>query len=531
MPSLPIALLCSSCGAPAAGDDPFRCIDAEELDEDHVIARVLDLKRVAFPRDPHPNPFIRYRSLLYAYHLGRGAGMTDADYVDRVEALDAKVKEIAGTGFAITPFERTPFLADTLGLDIELWVKDETRNVAGSHKARHLMGLAILFDVSKAIGRDLEDGQPWAIASCGNAALAAAVVARAAERELMVFVPTSAQAEILQTLRDLGASVVVCDRPADGGAGDPCTARMREEVADGAVPFTCQGPDNGLSIEGGITLAYEMAETLSVTGTQLDKFIVQVGGGALASGCLQGFFEAKGLGLLRKEPAAYAVQTEAAYPLARAYDRIAARVQGLPYPSGLNIGSAQLPQTAVTTAKYLRDQLDSPFSGRALRRAARHRSEFMWPWEEEPKSIATGILDDETYDWLAVVRAMMRTGGFPVVVSEETLVRAHALGNAALAHGGRRAALGTSVDHDGSRSAGAGRSTGALPKAASVPAGASWLRSPAGVSATGTAGLAGLLRLAEANVIKKGETVAVLFTGCEWPLAGDALGAKPQEAT
>ena len=39
----------------------------------------------------------------------------------------------------------------------------------------------------------------------------------------------------------------------------------------------------------------------------------------------------------------------------------------------------------------------------ALAYAARHRSDFMWPWEAEPHSVAHGILDDETYDWLAVV--------------------------------------------------------------------------------------------------------------------------------
>ena len=54
----------------------------------------------------------------------------------------------------------------------------------------------------------------------------------------------------------------------------------------------------------------------------------------------------------------------------------------------------------------------------------------MWPWESEPKSIATGILDDETYDWLAVVGGMLRSGGRPVVVYEERLAEANELGRA-----------------------------------------------------------------------------------------------------
>ena len=37
---------------------------------------------------------------------------------------------------------------------------------------------------------------------------------------------------------------------------------------------------------------------------------------------------------------------------------------------------------------------------------ASHRSQFMWPWEEPPHSVASGILDDETYDWLAILRGV-----------------------------------------------------------------------------------------------------------------------------
>jgi len=93
----------------------------------------------------------------------------------------------------------------------------------------------------------------------------------------------------------------------------------------------------------------------------------------------------------------------------------------------------------------------------------------MWPWETEPRSIATGILDDETYDWLAVVGGMVRSGGQPVVAGEEGLARAHALGRAA----------GYDVDP------------------------------------TGTSGLAGLLELRSAGAIDPDASVGVLFTGVQ----------------
>ena len=42
----------------------------------------------------------------------------------------------------------------------------------------------------------------------------------------------------------------------------------------------------------------------------------------------------------------------------------------------------------------------------------------MWPWETEPRSMAHGILDDETYDWLPVVTAMADGNGAPVIATE-----------------------------------------------------------------------------------------------------------------
>ena len=40
-------------------------------------------------------------------------------------------------------------------------------------------------------------------------------------------------------------------------------------------------------------------------------------------------------------------------------------------------------------------------------------------------SIADGILDDETYDWIGVLDSMADTGGAPVVVSEQHVMQAY----------------------------------------------------------------------------------------------------------
>ena len=48
----------------------------------------------------------------------------------------------------------------------------------------------------------------------------------------------------------------------------------------------------------------------------------------------------------------------------------------------------------------------------------------MWAWENEPMSLADGILDDETYDWVADVAQIQRTRGKVVVASEAHVVEA-----------------------------------------------------------------------------------------------------------
>jgi threonine synthase len=411
-----------------------------------VLRRVLDLGAVRWPDRGAASgePFVHYRGLLHSYHRGMAGGLDDAGYVALVERLDRAVAEVDGRGFAATPFARSAFLSSELGLagQAGVWVKNETGNVAGSHKGRHLMGVLLHLEVAEAIGLARREECPdLAIASCGNAALAAAVVAQAGGRRLGVFVPVDADRWIVDRLGDLGAEVVVCPRE-PGEAGDPAYHALRRALADGALPFTCQGNENGLVIEGGHTLAYEMVADLAAAGVALDHLVVQVGGGALASACVQAFTEAVGLGVLARAPRIHAAQTAGAHPLERAYHLIAAGLSG--HHAGADI-----------------DQ--------ALQAAATHRSAYMWPWETEPKSIATGILDDETYDWRVVVGGMLHTGGRPVVVTEAQVAAAHALG--------RRAGIA--------------------------------------VDPTGTSGLAGVLALRDEGVIGPEDRVAVLFTGVE----------------
>ena len=441
-------LVCAGCGASPARDDPhpFQCPNAGANDDtDHVLRRRLDIAAVAFPAagdDAFANPYLRYRRLFHAYHLARAGGIGDDDYCALVARLDGAVAKVDGHGFRPTPFFRADALSEQLGFapDGGIWVKDETGNVSGSHKARHLFGLLVHLAVLERLGLADPAHRPnLAIASCGNAALAAAVVAAAGGRVLDVFVPVDADPAVVDRLKALDARVTICPRE-PGVPGDPTYHRLRRALVEDALPFTCQGNENGIAVEGGFTLGYEIAASLA-DGPALDRLVVQVGGGALASACIESIDDCVALGVLPAMPRVHTVQTEGAWPLRRAFDRVAARL-----PAGATAGDVR----------------------EALSYAATHRSEFMWPWEEEPHSVAHGILDDETYDWLAVVEGMLRTGGSPVVVGEDLLVHANELAVGA-----------TGID----------------------------------VDPTGSSGLAGLIALRDGGEIGDHERVAVLFTG------------------
>ena len=54
----------------------------------------------------------------------------------------------------------------------------------------------------------------------------------------------------------------------------------------------------------------------------------------------------------------------------------------------------------------------------------------MTVWDD-PSSLADGILDDETYDWIGVLEALRSSGGRPVIASEEQVHAAHGLAHRA----------------------------------------------------------------------------------------------------
>jgi len=445
-----IFLRCAGCGTlvpvGTTGFPAFVCPRSSD-GADHVLLPVLKTPSAGGSIQTS-SPFLRFSDRMLAFHRCLESGERGIDlYRETVERLSLAVARVSGSTFCQTPLVRSEELSRFFGLSAipergGVYLKNETENPGGSHKGRHLFGLMIEFLVGEKLsahGQDAPSRPPLAIASCGNAALAAAVVARAADWPLQVFIPPDAEKSVVHSLRELGANIHLCEREPHQ-AGDPCYHRFRQAVAAGALPFCCQGPDNGLTLLGGQTLLAEALCQLAELGKTPSAIVIQVGGGALAASSAIAIETALQTGLLKSWPRFYTAQTESASPLARALHRLRCS-----FPKETDFSDERIWPTI-----------------------AANKSKYMWPWESVPRSAAHGILDDETYDWLRIVRAILVSQGDALTVPEDTIVAAHSL---------TQQCTGISV------------------------------------SATGSAGIAGLCTLHKQEPLAPDETVLCLLTG------------------
>eukprot|EP00947_MAST-08B_sp_MAST-8B-sp1_P005422 g5422.t1 len=466
------ALRCTGCNATvdSATSLVFACPNKQSHPAiDHVLAPIASedfspssscppCGTVAAPAaaaalDRMTSPFVRYRKMLHAYRVARTRGMSDDEYVALVEDLESALERVDGTGFIETPL--------AWNAELRCFVKNETGNVGQSHKARHLAGVMLYLLVMRrtAAGPTTAgeaaagglDSRRLAVASCGNAGLAAAVIAAAANWPIDVCIPDNANPSVVARLKELGADVHICRR--DGapimtplgevpttGEGDPTYAAFKNLVKTyGSIPFSVQGPECGLAQEGGQTLAWEILESLSRDyGDIVDpargigNLYIQVGGGALGAAMVHGLRRAVSGELaalvgpeetaafqLPRMPTIHTVQPVGNGPLSRAFEAMHA------------LASSDNEATAAANAAAGRGQrgqqgqqrLGKADRGRLLSSAASAKDQFMYPWQD-PHSIASGILDDETYDWLALCDGMLETAGTSLTVQDDIICEA-----------------------------------------------------------------------------------------------------------
>ena len=224
----------------------------------------------------------------------------------------------------------TPLLrAEKFGVDVDLWIKDESINPTQSFKAR---GMSVAVSMAKHLG-----ATRLAVPSAGNAGGALAAYAARAGLEADVFMPRDTpQANIIEC-REFGAHVTLID-----GLITDCGAEIaRRKAKEGWFDMsTLKEP---YRVEGKKTLGYELAEQCN--WKLPDVILYPTGGGTGLIGMWKAFDEMATLGWIgAKRPRMFAVQAAGCAPIVRAFEageKTAAEIAGAhTMASGLRVPKA-----------------------------------------------------------------------------------------------------------------------------------------------------------------------------------------------
>jgi threonine synthase len=199
----------------------------------------------------------------------------------------------------------SPALAREIGV-ARLWVKDEGLNPTASFKARGM---------TAAVTRARALGVPGFVTpTAGNAGAALAAYGAAAGLPVRVYAPATTPAPILNTIRVLGAELMLVD----GHIGD--AGKQARAFATESGYFDTSTLREPYRIEGKKTMGYEIAEQLD---WKLPTHIIYpTGGGTGLIGMWKAFAEMRDGGWLPRDiamPKMIVAQADGCAPIVRAF--------------------------------------------------------------------------------------------------------------------------------------------------------------------------------------------------------------------
>ncbi len=240
----------------------------------------------------------------------------------------------------LTPLVRADRLAERLGLDAELWIKNDAANPTHSFKDRV---------VAVAVAKARELGfRTVACASTGNLANAVAAHAAAAGLESYVFVPANLEEQKLLATGVYGTNLV----GVRGNYDD--VNRLCTQLAE-TRPWAFVNVNlRPYYSEGSKTLAYETVEQL---GWELpDRVVVPIASGSLFTKLGRGFAEWLEIGLVEgSQPVFNGAQAEGCSPVATAF------------AEGWDVCKPQRPDT-IAKSLAIGDPADGPYALEQARR-------------------------------------------------------------------------------------------------------------------------------------------------------------------
>ncbi len=240
----------------------------------------------------------------------------------------------------LTPLLRAERLAEQLGLDAELWIKNDAANPTHSFKDRVV---AVAVAKARELGFDTV-----ACASTGNLANAVAAHAAAAGLESYVFVPANLEEQKLLATGIYGTNLV----GVRGNYDD--VNRLCTQLAE-TRPWAFVNVNlRPYYAEGSKTLAYETVEQL---GWELpDRVVCPIASGSLFTKVGRGFQEWLDLGLVSgAQPVFNGAQARGCSPVATAF------------AEGWDVCKPQKPET-IAKSLAIGDPADGPYAVEQARR-------------------------------------------------------------------------------------------------------------------------------------------------------------------
>jgi threonine synthase len=240
----------------------------------------------------------------------------------------------------LTPLVRADRLAEALGVEAEIWVKNDAANPTHSFKDRV---------VAVAVAKAQELGfTTVACASTGNLANAVAAHAAAAGLESYVFVPANLEEQKLLATAAYGTNLV----GVEGNYDD--VNRLCTQLAESRPWAFVNVNLRPYYAEGSKTLAYETAEQLG--WTLPDRVVCPIASGSLFTKLGRGFQEWIDLGLIEGElPTFNGAQADGCSPVATAFSE------------GWEVCKPQRPET-IAKSLAIGDPADGPYAIEQARR-------------------------------------------------------------------------------------------------------------------------------------------------------------------
>jgi threonine synthase len=205
----------------------------------------------------------------------------------------------------MTPIVACPRLADDLGIDGEILVKDEGRLPTGSFKAR---GLVMAVSMARELGLNR-----LAMPTNGNAGAALAAYTTRSGGRSTIFCPDDTPETNISEMAMQGADVYRVN-----GLIDDC-GKIVGEGKDQVGWFDTSTLKEPYRIEGKKTMGLELAEQLDWTVP--DAIFYPTGGGTGLIGMWKAFEELEEIGFIgSKRPRMIAVQASGCAPIVKAFE-------------------------------------------------------------------------------------------------------------------------------------------------------------------------------------------------------------------